>query len=110
MLYLRHAIATLLTAAYAVAFLSGVGCGSTTPPEHEPAGVQLFESPQANALIASPDGSTLYMAHTTMGVVRVINTSTLGGSTIKVGTDPVSLALRPDGTELWVAKIGRAHV
>jgi YVTN family beta-propeller protein len=101
--FLRSAIATLLASAYAVAFLSGVGCGSTAPPEHEAAGTQLFESPQADAIIASPDGSTLYMAHTTMGVVRVINTSTLGGSTIEVGTDPVSLALRPDGSELWVA-------
>ena len=103
MLYLRHAIATLLASAYAVAFLSGVGCGTAPPPEHEPMGAQLFESPQADAIIVSPDGSKLYMAHTTMGVVRVINTSTLTGSTIDVGTDPVSLALRPDGSELWVA-------
>jgi hypothetical protein len=103
MLFLRHAIATLLASAYAVAFLSGVGCGSTPLPEHEAAGFQLFESPQGDAIVASPDGSTLYMAHTTMGVVRVIDTSTLSGPTIEVGTDPVSLALRPDGSELWVA-------
>ena len=69
-----------------------------------PAGVQLFESPQADAIIVSPDGTTLYVALTTMGMVRVINTGNLGGSRrIEVGTDPVSLALRPDGSELWVA-------
>jgi DNA-binding beta-propeller fold protein YncE len=101
---LRHAIATLLAAAYGVAFLSGVGCGGGSPPEHEAAGAQLFESPQADALVLSPDGTKLYMAHTTMGLVRVFDTSSLGNSVlIDVGTDPVSLAIRPDGTELWVA-------
>jgi DNA-binding beta-propeller fold protein YncE len=97
-------LAWLLAAAYVVAFLTGIGCGGTPAPEHEAAGAQLFESPQANAIIASPDGSTLFVALTTMGKVREISAGTLNAiATIDVGVDPVSLAVRPDGTELWVA-------
>ncbi len=99
---LRRLVAVLLAAAYVVAFLSGVGCGS--PPEHEQPGAQLFESPQADPLAVSPDGTLLYAAITTAGVVRVIDAATLSPvATIEVGVDPVSVALRPDGSELWVA-------
>jgi YVTN family beta-propeller protein len=101
---LRRLIAMLLCAAYVVAFLSGVGCGSPPPPEHEAAGLQLFESPQADPLLLSPDGAHLYSVLTTAGRVRVITTSNLAAiATIEVGVDPVSVALRPDGSELWVA-------
>jgi len=101
---LRRLIAMGLGAAYVVAFLSGVGCSSPPPPEHEAVGVQLFESPQANPLLLSPDGTLLYSVLTTTGRVRVITTSNLVAiATIEVGVDPVSVALRPDGSELWVA-------
>ena len=102
---LRRLIAALLGAAYGVAFLSGVGCGSAPPPpEHEVAGAQLFESPQAHPLLLSPDGAFLYAVLTSAGRVRVIGTSNLALlATIEVGVDPVSVALRPDGSELWVA-------
>ena len=101
---LRRLLATTLGAAYAVAFLTGIGCTTPPPPEHEAPGAQLFESPQADALILSPDGTQLYMTFTTMGKVRVLNTGTLNlSAAIDVGIDPVSLALRPDGSELWVA-------
>jgi DNA-binding beta-propeller fold protein YncE len=101
---LQRLLACALGVVYAVAFLTGIGCGGTPPPEHEAAGAQLFESPQADAILLSPDGSTLFMALTTMGKVREISTGTLSAiATIEVGIDPVSLALRPDGTELWVA-------
>ena len=104
---LRRLIAMLLGAAYVVAFLSGVGCSTPPtppPPEHEAAGFQLFESPQADPLRLSPDGTVLYSALTTMGRVRVITTANLiAVATIEVGIDPVSVALRPDGSELWVA-------
>ena len=39
-----------------------------------------------------------------MGQVRVLNTSNLNlAKVINVGIDPVALAVRPDGSELWVA-------
>jgi len=101
---LRRLLALTFGAAYAVAFLTGIGCGGTSPSEHEAPGAQLFESPQADALLLSPDGSRLYMALTTMGKVRVMNAGTLAQTAlVDVGVDPVSLALRPDGSELWVA-------
>jgi YVTN family beta-propeller protein len=101
---LRQSIAALLGGVYAVAFLSGVGCGSPPAPEHEVVGGQLFESPQADPLVLSPDGTRLYQALTTGGKVRVIDAATLNVlATIEVGVDPVSLALRPDGSELWVS-------
>jgi YVTN family beta-propeller protein len=101
---LRRLIAALLGAAYVVAFLSGVGCSSPPAPEHEPVGTQLFESPQADPLLLSTDGTRLYSVLTTMGRVRVISTANLMvTATIEVGVDPVSVALRPDGSELWVA-------
>ncbi len=95
-------LSSFLGAAYVVAFLSGVGCGS--PPEHEAKGLQLFESPQADPIVLSADGTRLYAVVTTTGRVRVINTANLLVlATIDVGVDPVGLALRPDGSELWVA-------
>jgi DNA-binding beta-propeller fold protein YncE len=103
---LQRLFASALGAVYVVAFLTGIGCGGgpPPPPEHEAVGAQLFESPQADSIILSPDGSRLYMVLTTMGKVRVINTGVLAATAvIDVGIDPVSLALRPDGSELWVA-------
>jgi YVTN family beta-propeller protein len=103
---LRRLAAAALGTAYVLAFLTGIGCGGTGGgiPAHEAVGTQLFESPQADAIVLSPDGSRLYMALTTMGKVRVIDTATLSEvTTIDVGVDPVGLAVRPDGSELWVA-------
>jgi len=103
---LRTVLASILGGAYVLAFLTGIGCGGGGGgnPPHEAVGTQLFESPQADALVLSPDGTQLYMALTTMGKVRVIDTATLSEvTTIEVGVDPVGLAVRPDGTELWVA-------
>jgi YVTN family beta-propeller protein len=101
---LRRSLAALLGAAWVVAFLGNVACTSTPSAEHEAVGTQLFESPQADPLVLSPDGTRLYQALTTGGKVRVINTETLAAlATIEVGVDPVSVALRPDGSELWVA-------
>jgi DNA-binding beta-propeller fold protein YncE len=97
-------LSSMLGAAYVVAFLTGVGCSSPPPPEHEAKGLQLFESPQADPIVLSADGTRLYAVVTTTGRVRVINTANMNVvATIDVGVDPVSLALRPDGSELWVA-------
>ncbi|MEN8160496.1 MAG: hypothetical protein ABFS41_10535, partial [Myxococcota bacterium] len=103
---LRRLAAAVLGTGYVLAFLTGIGCGGGGGgfPPHEAVGTQLFESPQADAIVLSPDGSRLYMALTTMGKVRVIDTATLSEvTTIEVGVDPVGLAVRPDGSELWVA-------
>jgi DNA-binding beta-propeller fold protein YncE len=101
---LRRSLAALLGAAYVVAFLGSVACTSPPPAEHEAVGAQLFESPQTDPIVLSSDGTRLYQALTTGAKVRVISTATLAVlAAIEVGVDPVSLALRPDGTELWVS-------
>src|SRR5262245_27256492 len=100
---MRRLLAYGLGAIYGIAFLTGVGCGGP-PPEHEARGAQLFESPQADPIVLSPDGAKLYAVLTTDGRVRVIDTASMTlMRVIDVGTDPLSLTLRPDGSELWVA-------
>jgi YVTN family beta-propeller protein len=85
----------------------GGGCGSTTPPPvdpHERAGFQNFTSPQANPIVLSPDRAWLYVANTTSNSVSFIRTSNFTvARSVSVGLEPVSLAVRPDGLELWVS-------
>jgi YVTN family beta-propeller protein len=84
----------------------GGGCSSTPPPPdpHERAGFQNFTSPQANPIVLSPDRAWLYVANTTSNSVTFIRTSNFTASrTVPVGLEPVSLAVRPDGLELWVS-------
>jgi YVTN family beta-propeller protein len=70
----------------------------------DPVGSELFASPQADPIVLSPDGSRLYVANTTSNSVSVIDTATHSVlvDRIRVGIDPVGLAVRPDGNELWV--------
>lgn len=70
----------------------------------EPTGKPLFESPQSNPILLSPDGSTLYVANTINDSVALIDTASMQVlREIAVGLDPVALALRPDGKELWAS-------
>lgn len=75
-----------------------------SPRIHEAIGFQLFESPQVAPIALSPDGSELYVAHTTANAVQVVSTAlNLNVKQIPVGMEPVALALRPDTQELWVS-------
>jgi YVTN family beta-propeller protein len=79
----------------------GADCGTTN---HEVQGHQDFTSPQANPIVLSADGATLYVANTTSNTVSVIPTANPAqASQVEVGVEPVGLALKPDGTQLWVA-------
>jgi YVTN family beta-propeller protein len=75
-----------------------------SPRRHEAVGFQLFESPQVQPIVLSPDGAELYVAHTTANRVAVLSPA-LGYQIwhVPVGMDPVSLAIRPGGNELWVS-------
>jgi YVTN family beta-propeller protein len=71
---------------------------------HDARGFELFESPQANPIAVTPDGSRVYVANTTTGTVQVIDAASHAiVKSIGVGIDPVSVAVRPDGLEVWVA-------
>lgn len=61
-----------------------------------------FMSPQASPLALS--GSRVYVANTPAATVDVINAETRQiEARVNVGIDPVSIAVRPDGKEVWVA-------
>ncbi|MEM7391300.1 MAG: hypothetical protein AAF492_03045 [Verrucomicrobiota bacterium] len=61
-----------------------------------------FLSPHASPMVLN--GGYLYVANTPLDTIDVIDTESRELVTrIPVGVDPVSLAVRPDGKEVWVA-------
>jgi DNA-binding beta-propeller fold protein YncE len=103
----QHGIALFWLGLVAWALLGGGGCSSPPPPPpdpHEPAGFQTFTSPQANPIVISPDRAWVYVANTTSNSVSFIRTSNfMIPYTVPTGVEPVSLAVRPNGNELWVS-------
>ena len=88
--------------ALAAALLAGLVAGGPalagTKRIHENVGFELFESPQANPIVLSPDGNRLFVADTVANSVEVFDTVLrLPVATIPVGFDPVSLELLHDG-------------
>ena len=87
-----------LTAA-SLALALAVGCARGG----EPTGHALFASPLVSPIALSADG-LLYVAHTTSDTVQVVDTATRKiVAEIPVGLEPVSVALRPDGKQLFVS-------
>ena len=67
-------------------------------------GNPTFSSPHVNPIALSTDGSTVFVVNTPAGTLDVISTDSLTVThRVPVGIDPVALALRPDGQELWVS-------
>ena len=57
-----------------------------------------------NPLVLNEAGTVLYVANTTSNSVSVVDTGTNAVlTTIAVGLDPASLAVRPTANELWVS-------
>ena len=67
-------------------------------------GKPTFASPHANPIARSPILDELYVVNTPGDTLDVIDTAA-GTVTarIGVGIDPVSVAVRPDGKEVWVS-------
>ena len=83
---------------------SGLTGNTCNAPKLEPKGQHNFLSPQADPVVLDAAGAFLYVAATTSDRVDVIDTSTGGVvARIAVGMEPVSLAIRPGGAELWVS-------
>ncbi len=90
-----------LTATLALAgMLIGLSCG----PRTEPVGYPGFTSPHAQPIALHPSLPYAYVTNTAGDTVEVIETTSLRiVGRIGVGIDPVSLAVRPDGSEVWVS-------
>lgn len=68
------------------------------------AGKPSFASPHADPIARSPILGELYVVNTPGDTLDVIDTASGTVTTrIPVGIDPVSVAVRPDGKEVWVS-------
>ena len=85
----------------------GAGCGGGTPGSaHEAIGFQTFTSPQSNPIVLSPDRAFVYVANTTSNSVSFVRTSDFTVTrSVVTGLEPVGLAVRPDGLELWTFQV-----
>jgi YVTN family beta-propeller protein len=71
-------------------------------PKSVTKGHPFFNSPHSNPIVASDD--FVYVVNTPSDTVDIIDKlNNIVVSRVNVGVDPVSLALRPDGKELWVS-------
>ena len=78
------------------------GAEATDPREADEVGYPTFASPHSKPIVKH--GASVYVVNTPADKVDVIHADTRSTRTsIHVGIDPVSLALRPDGRELWVS-------
>ncbi len=96
----------VIVLAVAIAFLAAatVTHAGRRRPAAEPAGHLTFASPQSNPIALSPDQSLLVIAQTVSNRVDLVDVAT--GKLLRqveVGLEPVSVAFRPDGQEVWVA-------
>ena len=75
---------------------------SSTPQDPIPFGYPGFLSPHSKPIAVS--GDRVFVANTPADTVDVISSTTLQVTArISVGIDPVSIAVRPDGNEVWVS-------
>ena len=83
--------------------LAGLTFGSTnTHAEQIPVGHPTFVSPHARPIAIN--GDRVYVVNTPADTVDVIDRKTRKiVSRVDVGVDPVSIGVRPDGKEVWVA-------
>ena len=88
----------------AVLALAGAGCLAAAGASFEPndVGHPLFASPHANPIAVN--GNYVYVTNTPADTVDVFDRHTRRVvARVRVGIDPVSIAVRPDGREVWVA-------
>ncbi|MAE96696.1 MAG: hypothetical protein CL910_18770 [Deltaproteobacteria bacterium] len=72
--------------------------------QEPPTGHPAFASPQAAPIALSPLLRELYVANTAADRLEVIDTETHRTlARVATGIDPVSVAVRPDGKEVWVS-------
>ena len=96
-----------------VAWVANYGSATVTPVNlvSRKAGEAIAVGTDPQAVVATPDGRTVYVANGGSGTVTPISTATDRASPpIQVGTDPVALAVTPDGRTVLVANEGSGTV
>ena len=83
--------------------LTTLGVSSAqSPPLDDRVGPPTFMSPHTSPIVAR--GGRVFVANTPADTVDVIDVASLTVmARVNVGIDPVSVAIRPDGRELWVS-------
>jgi YVTN family beta-propeller protein len=92
-----------------VAWVANYGSATVTPVNlaSKRAGKAIEVGTDPQAIVATPDGRTVYVANGGSGTVTPISTATGRASPpIQVGTDPAALAVTPDGRTVLVANEG----
>jgi YVTN family beta-propeller protein len=92
----------LVLTGLALILVAASPCSPT--PVHEDVGHPLFTSPQADPIAISPLDGWLLVANTmadTLDVIDPVNGTVR--KQVRVGVDPVSVAVRPGTGEAWVA-------
>ena len=93
---------TLLIACLAIA-VTAMRCGGGGTV-HEPRGHQHFANPHAKPIALSPSLGELYVVNSPAGNLDVLSTATGAlQRSVEVGVEPVGIAVKPDGSEVWVA-------
>ena len=110
--WLKSLFAVLTVIFIAFAFTTNSDEGGEESSDDDPLGIQLamsddvghptFSSPHFNPIATLND--LVYVTNTPADTLDIIDTETNEVEfRINVGVDPVSIAVRPDGKEIWVA-------
>jgi YVTN family beta-propeller protein len=106
-------LASAAAARQPVGWVANYADNSVTPVNltTRKAGPAIPAGPGPKAIIAAPNGGTVYVADSGSDTVTPINTATgKPGTPVKVGLAPWALAVTPDGRTLYVADSGSGTV
>ena len=106
-------LASAATARQSIAWVANYGSASVSPVNlaTRKAGPPIPAGPGPQAIVAAPDGKTIYVADSLGDTVTPINARTgKPGRPIRVGSAPWALAMTPNGRTLYVANEGSGTV
>jgi YVTN family beta-propeller protein len=99
-------LTTLFSLAALALWLAYPRATRTAHAQASPAQFKNFEGPQVHPLAMTPDGTRLLAVNTpnaTLSVFQLVSGSPVLTAEIPVGMEPVSVAVRANGREAWVA-------
>ncbi|MDQ3746682.1 MAG: beta-propeller fold lactonase family protein, partial [Acidobacteriota bacterium] len=103
---LRPLLSLTFVLSLAVLWLAWPRATETVHAQTTPAQYRNFEGPQVHPLAMTPDGTRLLAVNTpnaTLSVFQLVSGTPVLTAEIPVGMEPVSVAVRANGREAWVA-------